>query len=77
MATGEATTNTLMSLHLHQPKQSTPAIQRLLPFQLGTSSFGPEGVVEGVVSNGSGLVELTVDGTPVGLDDSGSFKTSY
>jgi len=44
---------------------------------VGTSSFGPEGVVEGVVSNGSGLVELTVDGTPVGLDDSGSFKTSF
>ena len=33
--------------------------------------------MEGVVSNGSGLVELTIDGAPVGLDDSGSFKTFF
>ena len=79
MATGEATTNTKDVTASPSTKAiDTASDTAALAISIvGTSSFGPEGVVEGVVSNGSGLVELTVDGTPVGLDDSGSFKTSF
>ena len=79
MATVEATTNaTDVTASPSTKAIDTASDTAALAISIvGTSSFGPEGVVEGVVSNGSGLVELTVDGTPVGLDDSGSFKTSF